>query len=53
LIDAQLSYLVAAWFARASLGYRRGETWLPGSMTAPAATRPSNMIYLGVTVGDP
>jgi hypothetical protein len=53
VIDAQLSYNVAAWFARVQLGYRRGETWLPPSMTAPAVTRPSNMLYLGMTVGDP
>jgi hypothetical protein len=53
LVDAQLSYLVAAWFARASLGYRRGETWVAPTMMVPAATRPSNMIYLGMTVGDP
>ncbi len=53
VIDAQLSYLVAAWFARMSLGYRRAETWVPGDATVAAASQPSNMVYLGVTLADP
>jgi len=50
VIDVQASYLVAAWFARVGLGYRHGDSWLAAS---PNATKPSNMLYLGVTVGDP
>jgi hypothetical protein len=50
VIDAQLSYIVAAWFARAGLGFRHGDTWLAAS---PAATKPSNMLYLALTLGDP
>lgn len=53
VIDAQLSYLVAAWFARMSVGYRRGDTWLPATMTAPAAMHASNMLYFGITLADP
>jgi hypothetical protein len=53
VIDAQLSYNIAAWFARVALGYRRGETWLPPTMTAAAKTQPSNMLYLGITLADP
>lgn len=53
VVDAQLSYNIAAWFARLALGYRRGSSFLAASMTAPARTQPSNMIYLGVTVADP
>jgi hypothetical protein len=50
VIDVQLSYLIAAWYARLGLGYRHGDSWLASS---PAATKPSNMLYLGVIVGDP
>jgi hypothetical protein len=53
LIDAQLSYNVAAWFARVMVGYRRGESWLPGTMTAPASVHPSNMLYFGIVLADP
>jgi hypothetical protein len=55
LIDAQLSYIVAAWFARLGLGFRTGNTWLPGDAATGVAalTQPSNMIYLGVTLADP
>jgi len=53
VIDAQLSYNVAAWFCRVALGYRHGDTWLPPSMTAPAGMQASNMLYLGVTIADP
>lgn len=53
VIDAQLSYNIAAWFARIALGYRRGESFLPASMTAPAALAESNMLYLGITLADP
>jgi hypothetical protein len=53
LIDAQLSYLIAAWYARFSLGYRHGQTYLAATATTPADTRPTNMLYLGVTLADP
>jgi hypothetical protein len=53
VLDAQLSYNIAAWFARFALGYRRGESWLPPSMTAPATVASSNMLYFGVTLADP
>jgi hypothetical protein len=54
VLDAQLSYNIAAWFTRVQLGYRRGETWLPPpAMGAPASKEPSNMLYLGMTVADP
>jgi len=53
MIDAQLSYNIAAWFARVAVGYRRGDTWLPGTMTAPGAMHASNMLYFGVTLADP
>jgi hypothetical protein len=53
LIDAQLSYNVAAWFARFQLGYRRGESYLLGAMGAAGTKQASNAVYLGMTVGDP
>jgi hypothetical protein len=53
LIDAQISYNVAAWFSRFQLGYRRGESYLPGAMGAAGVKQPSNAIYVGMTVGDP
>jgi hypothetical protein len=53
LIDAQLSYNIAAWFARVMVGYRRGESWLPGTMAAPASVHPSNMLYFGIVLADP
>jgi hypothetical protein len=55
LLDAQLSYIIAAWYARLGLGFRKGNTWLPGDAAtgAPARTQPSNMIYLGLTLADP
>ena len=53
LLDAQLSYNIAAWYARFQLGYRHGDTYLaPTAMTA-ARTQPSNMLYFGVTLADP
>ena len=53
LIDAQLSYNVAAWFARFQLGYRRAESYFPGAMGAPGTKQPSNAVYIGMTVADP
>jgi hypothetical protein len=53
LIDAQISYNVAAWFARFQLGYRRAESYLPGAMGAPGVKQPSNAVYIGMTVADP
>ena len=51
--SAQLSYNIAAWYARFQLGYRHGDTYLaPTAMTA-ARTQPSNMLYFGVTLADP
>jgi hypothetical protein len=55
LLDAQLSYIIAAWYARLGLGFRHGNTWMPGNATAgtAATTQASNMIYLGLTLADP
>lgn len=53
LLDAQLSYLIAAWYARLGLGYRRGSTYVPPTADTPAATLNGNQVYLGVTLGDP
>jgi hypothetical protein len=53
LIDAQLSYNIAAWFARFQLGYRRGESYIAAAGMAAARLVPSNMVYLGVTLADP
>jgi hypothetical protein len=53
IIDAQLSYNVAAWYARFSLGYRHGETFLPPTATVPGRLQPNNMTYLGITLADP
>lgn len=53
LIDAQLSYNIAGWFARFQLGYRHGETYLAATAMTTARTAPSNMAYLGVTLADP
>jgi len=53
LIDAQLSYNVAAWFARFQVGYRRGDTYIAPTAMAPARTQASNMMYFGVTLADP
>jgi hypothetical protein len=53
LIDAQLSYNIAAWFARFQFGYRHGDTYLaPTAMTA-ARTQPNNIAYFGITLADP
>ena len=53
LIDAQLSYNVAGWYARFQLGYRHGSSYLAATATTAARTAPSNMAYLGVTLADP
>lgn len=53
LIDAQLSYNIAAWYARVALGFRHGSTFLPGTPPAPGTTQDSNMVYLGITLADP
>ena len=53
LIDAQLSYNVAGWFARFQLGYRHGESYLAATATTAARMAPNNMAYLGVTLADP
>jgi hypothetical protein len=47
VLDAQLSYLIMHWYARASLGYRLGEVDVTG---APVK---SNMIVFGVQLWDP
>ncbi|HEX2732094.1 MAG TPA: hypothetical protein VHM70_10825 [Polyangiaceae bacterium] len=53
LIDAQVSYNVAAWYARVALGFRHGSTYLPGAPMVPGITQDSNMAYLGITLADP
>ncbi|HET9959443.1 MAG TPA: hypothetical protein VFQ61_33360 [Polyangiaceae bacterium] len=53
LVEAQLSYNVAAWFARFQLGYRHGDTYLAPTATTPARSQASNMAYFGVTLADP
>jgi len=53
LIDAQLSYNVAAWFARFQVGFRHGDTYLAPTATSAARLQPSNMAYFGVTLADP
>jgi hypothetical protein len=53
LIDAQLSYIVAAWYARLGLGFRHGSTFVPPAGAAAASTLTSNQIYLGLTLADP
>jgi hypothetical protein len=53
LLDAQLSYNVAAWFARFQLGFRHGSSYLAPTATTPARLQPNNMAYFGVTLADP
>ena len=53
LLDAQLSYNIAAWFARFQVGYRRGDTYLAANGMIPARSQESNMLYFGVTLADP
>jgi len=53
LLDAQVSYNVAAWFSRFQVGFRRGESFIPGPMGAPGRMQPSNAVYVGMTVADP
>jgi len=53
LLDAQLSYNVAAWYARFQLGYRHGETYLAPTAATLARSQPNNMAYFGVTLADP
>jgi hypothetical protein len=47
VLDAQLSYVIMHWYARASLGYRRGEVDVTGTPVK------SNMVILGVQLWDP
>jgi hypothetical protein len=53
LIDAQISYNIAAWFARFQVGYRRGDSYLAATAMTPARSQASNMLYFGVTLADP
>jgi hypothetical protein len=53
LLDAQLSYNVAAWFARFQLGYRHGDSYIAAAGMTAARLVPNNMLYLGVTLADP
>lgn len=53
LLDAQVSYNVAAWFARFQVGYRRGDTYIAPAAMAPARRQASNMAYFGITLADP
>ncbi len=53
LIDAQLSYNVAAWFARFQLGFRHGDTYLAPTATTAARLQTNNIAYFGVTLADP
>jgi len=53
LIDAQLSYNIAAWFARFQVGYRHGDTYLAATATTAARTQPNNIAYFGITLADP
>jgi hypothetical protein len=53
VIDAQLSYNIAAWFARFQAGYRRGDSYLAATPMTAARSQASNMLYLGVTLADP
>lgn len=53
LLDAQVSYNIAAWFARVALGFRHGSTYLPGPPMVAGTTQESNMVYLGITLADP
>jgi len=53
LLDAQLSYNIAAWYARFQIGYRRGDTYLAATAVTAARSQESNMLYFGVTLADP
>ncbi len=53
LLDAQVSYNVAAWFSRFHGGFRRSESYIPGPMGAPGLMQPGNSVYVGMTVADP
>jgi hypothetical protein len=53
LLDAQLSYNVAAWFSRFQVGFRRSESYIAGAMGAPGVMQPGNSVYVGMTVADP
>ena len=53
LLDAQLSYNVAAWFSRFQVGFRRSESYVAGAMGAPGRMQPGNAVYVGMTVADP
>jgi len=47
VLDAQLSYLIMHWFARASIGYRRGQVDVTGTPVK------SNMVVFAVQLWDP
>lgn len=53
LVDAQLSYNIAAWFARFQVGYRHGDTYLAPTAMSAARTQVNNIAYFGVTLADP
>ena len=53
ILDGQISYNVAAWFARFQLGYRRSEVVQRATATTQARLVPGNQIYLGITLADP
>lgn len=53
LIDAQLSYMVAAWYTRLGVGFRHGSTYVPATAEAAASTVSANQVYIGLTLADP
>ena len=53
LLDAQLSYNVAAWYARFQVGYRHGDSYLAPTATGPARVQGNNIAYFGITLADP
>jgi len=53
LLDAQISYNVAAWYARFQVGYRHGDSYLVPTATAPGRSQENNIAYFGVTLADP
>jgi len=53
LLDAQLSYNIAAWYARFQVGFRHGDSYLAATATTVARLQPTNMAYFGITLADP
>jgi hypothetical protein len=49
MVEAQLSYIIAAWYARVNIGYRRASVWA----NATSGKVNSNMIWLGIVLADP